>query len=99
MSPGREHRAVAPLGRRFLLLLLRGHQLPSVSAKYSARSSVERVNSRPKECRRLERHCFRGLAKVTTHALLSVAVMQATALAHLAAGDFATMRWSLGRVA
>ena len=49
--------------------------------------------------RRLDRHCFRGLAKVTTHALLSVAVMQATALAHLIAGDFAEMRWSLRRVA
>ena len=68
-------------------------------AKYSARSSVERVNSRLKECRRLEGHCFRGLAKVTTHALMSAAVMQATALAHLIAGDFAEMRWSLRRVA
>ena len=68
-------------------------------AQYAQRSSVERVNSRLKECRRLERHCFRGLAKVTTQALLSVAVMQATAVAHLVAGDFATMRWSLRWVA
>ena len=66
---------------------------------YARRSSVERVNSRLKECRRLERHCFRGLAKVTLHALLSVTVMQATALAHLSVGDFTTMRWSLRRVA
>ncbi len=57
------------------------------------------MNSRLNECRRLEQHCFRGLAKVTTHALMSVAVMQATALAHLAAGDVATMRWSLRKVA
>ena len=65
------------------------------------RQAVQRRarNSRLKECRRLERHCFRGLAKVTVHALLSVAVMQATALAHLIAGDFAEMRWSLRRVA
>ena len=68
-------------------------------AIYSKRSSVERVNSRLKECRRLEGHCFRGLAKLTTHALLSVVVMQATSVAHLAAGDFETMRWSLRRVA
>ncbi len=44
-------------------------------------------------------HRFRGLAKVTTHGLLSVDVIQATALAHLAASDFTTMRWSLQRVA
>ena len=68
-------------------------------AQYAKRSSVEMVNSRLKECRRLERHCFRGLAKVTAHALMSVAVMQATAVAHLAMGDFETMRWSLRRVA
>ena len=68
-------------------------------AKYSARSSVERVNSRLKECRRPERHYFRGLAKMTTYALLSAAVMQATALAHLANGDFNQMRWSLRKVA
>ena len=68
-------------------------------AIYAKRSSVERVNSRLKECRRLEGHCFRGLAKLTTHAMLSVVVMQATAVAHLAAGDFETMRWSLRRVA
>ena len=43
--------------------------------------------------------CFRGLARVTAHALMSVAVMQATAVSHLAAGDFETMRWSLRRVA
>lgn len=60
---------------------------------------MERVNSRLKECRRLERHCFQGLAKVTTRALMSVAVMQATALAHLVAGDFAKIRWPLRRVA
>ena len=68
-------------------------------AHYAQRSSVERVNSRLKECRRLERHCFRGLATVTTHALMSVAVMQATALAHLIAGDFAEIRWLLRKVA
>ena len=67
-------------------------------AIYGKRSSVERVNSRLKECRRLEGHCFRGLAKLTAHSLLSVAVLQATALAHIAAGDFETMRWSLRRV-
>ena len=68
-------------------------------ALYGKRSSVERVNSRLKECRRLEGHCFGGLAKLTIHALLSVAVMQATAVAHLESGDFETMRWSLRRVA
>ncbi len=52
-------------------------------AIYGKRSSVERVNSQLKECRRLEGHCFRGLAKATTHAMLGVAVMQATAVARL----------------
>lgn len=75
------------------------HALPLCINGLGKRPSVERVNSRLKECRRLERHCFRGLAKVTTHALLSVAVMQATALAHLIASDFAEMRWSLRKVA
>lgn len=50
-------------------------------AIYAKRSSVERVNSRLKECRRLERHCFRSLAKVTAHALISVLSMQAAAMA------------------
>ena len=49
--------------------------------------------------RLLEHHCFRGLAKLTTHAVMSVAVMQATALSHLISGDFAEMRWSLRGVA
>ena len=48
---------------------------------YAYRTSVERCFGRLKEHRRLERHCFQGLPRITTHCLLSVIVLQAKALA------------------
>jgi len=56
------------------------------------RSAVERVNSRLKECRRLEGHCFRGLRKIALHCLLSVLVLQGSAVAHGDRGNLATLR-------
>lgn len=50
---------------------------------YAGRTSVERCFGRCKQTRRLERHCYRGLAKITTHCLLSVLTLQAKALAQV----------------
>ena len=63
------------------------------------RTSVERVNSRLKEARRLNDHCFRGIEKVTTHCLLSVLTMQAVAVAQARAGELGTIRQCLRKVA
>lgn len=54
---------------------------------YARRTSVERVFGRLKETRRLERHCYRGLAKVELHCLLSVLTLQAKALAQVKASE------------
>lgn len=50
---------------------------------YARRTAVERVFGRLKEHRRLERHCYRGPAKITAHCLLSVLTLQAKALAQI----------------
>ena len=47
---------------------------------YAGRTSVERAFGRLKEHRRLERHCCRGLPKITVHCMLSVLTLQAKAL-------------------
>ena len=47
---------------------------------YRLRQSVERVFKSLKQSLRLERHCFRGLAKITLHCLMSLAAFSATAL-------------------
>jgi IS5 family transposase len=47
---------------------------------YDKRTSVERVNSRLKEHRRLNSHCHRGLDKVRIHSLMSVLALVVTAL-------------------
>lgn len=56
-------------------------------ALYAKRTSVERVFGRLKERRRLEKHCYRGLAKIETHYLLAIITMQAKVAAQLAAGE------------
>jgi hypothetical protein len=48
---------------------------------YSKRTSVERVNSKLKEHRRLNSHCHRGLNRVRLHCLMSVLSLAITALA------------------
>ncbi len=58
------------------------------SSLYKKRTAVERCFGRLKQSRRLERHCYRGLAKIETHCLLSVLTMQAKALVQIeAAGN------------
>lgn len=72
---------------------------PEWQALYNRRTSIERVFSRLKEARRLERHCVRTLPKVTLHALLSVLVLQADALAKADAGRLSDVRACTRRVA
>jgi len=52
-----------------------------------------------KESRRLERHCIRGLRKISLHATMSVLAFQATALVHVLAGEVEDMRWMVRKVA
>ena len=49
-------------------------------ALYTKRTSVERLFSRMKECRRLTRPRHRGIEKVTLHAYLSTLTIAASAL-------------------
>ncbi len=66
---------------------------------YALRQSIERVFKGLKESRRLEKHCVRGLKKMSLHCTMSVLAFQATALVHLQAGEAADMRWMVRRVA
>ena len=59
---------------------------------YRKRVSIERVNSRLKETRRLEAHCFRSFDRINIHTTLSVLVMQAVALAKAKAGQVDDIR-------
>jgi len=62
------------------------------------RVSVERVNSRLKQTRRLEGHCFRGFDMVNTDTTLSVLVMEAVALAKAKAGQVDQIRVCVRRI-
>lgn len=59
---------------------------------YRQRGSIERVNSRLKQTRRLESHCFRSFDAVNIHTTLSVLTMQALALATVKAGHMDEIR-------
>ncbi len=59
---------------------------------YRLRTAAERVNSRLKSCRRLERHHFRGLSKIQAHALLAVIVSVAIATCHAVNGETLAVR-------
>ena len=65
---------------------------------YRKRVSIERVNSRLKETRRLETHCFRGFDRINIHTTLSVLVMQAVALAKAKAGQMDELRMCVRQV-
>lgn len=62
------------------------------NAIYSKRTSVERVNSKLKEHRRLNSHCHRGLAKVRLHCLMSVLSLAITALAEAKTNNITRVR-------
>lgn len=64
---------------------------------YAKRTSVERYFGRIKENRRLERHCYRGMAKIQAHCLLSVLTAQAKAVVQIEAGN--DLRQCLRKVA
>jgi hypothetical protein len=65
---------------------------------YHKRVSVERVNSRLKDKRRLESHCLRGLEKIDLHCTLSVLTMNAMALSKIQAGRLDEIRFSTRKV-
>lgn len=66
---------------------------------YHKRTAIERVNSRLKDKRRLDSHCFRGLQKIDLHCTFSVIVMNAMALAKAEAGQFDEVRFSARKIA
>ena len=65
---------------------------------YKRRQAIERVFKSLKESRRLERHCVRGLRRITLHAAMSVLSFQATALAKVRTGEPEFMRWMVRQV-
>ena len=71
---------------------------PEWKALYQLRQSVERVFKGMKESRRLERHCVRGLRKVSLHAAMSALAFTATVLVQTLAGDVDHL-WMVRRVA
>ena len=83
--------------RRLFGQVRRGSQ--EWKALYDRRQAVERVFKSLKESRRLESHCFRGLTKIALHAALSVLSFQATALAHVQAGEIDRIAWMVRQVA
>ncbi len=69
------------------------------NAIYSKRTSVERVNSKLKEHRRLNTHCHRGLAKVRLHCLMSVLSLTISALAEANANHMDRVRACTRKIA
>lgn len=65
---------------------------------YTKRQGIERVFKSMKESRRLDKHCFRGLRKVTLHAMLSTLMFQVTALVNRQMKK-ADVGWQVQRVA
>ena len=66
---------------------------------YDKRQALERTFKSLKQSRRLERHCVRGLLKVTLHCLMAVLAYQATALVNAQRGAVASMCWMVPKVA
>ena len=72
---------------------------PEWKDHYRKRQAIERVFKSLKESRRLERHCIRGLRRVTLHSLMSALAFQATALVRILMGEAEHMRWMVQQVA
>lgn len=83
--------------RRFGYRIRRGSE--QWKELYHRRPATERVNSRLKDKRRLDSHCFRGLDKMNLHNTFSVLVMQAMALTYAQAGKLDKVRISARRIA
>ena len=60
---------------------------------------IERVSQSLKESRRLERHCVRGLRRITLHSMMSVMAFHVTALVRVLAGERNMMCWMVRQVA
>jgi hypothetical protein len=82
--------------RRFGYRIKRGTE--EFTSIYRKRVAVERVNSRLKDKRRLDSHCFRGLDKMNLHCTLSVLSMNAMALAKIKAGKLDEIRTTARKV-
>ena len=74
-------------------------QAPLWKKLYDTRQSVERVFKGMKQSRRLNGHCFRGLARVALHDTLSALAFQVTALRRLRTRDAPSIRWMVKHVA
>ena len=72
---------------------------PEWKALYAKRQTIERTFKSMKQSRRLERHCTRGLRMIRLHSLMSTLTYQTTALAAVRAGQVATMRWQVWKIA
>jgi hypothetical protein len=83
--------------RRFGYRIKRGTE--EFDIIYRQRKAVERVNSRLKDKRRLDSHCFRGLQKLNLHCTLSVLAMNAMALSKVKTDKLADIRGSCRKVA
>lgn len=83
--------------RRFGYNITRGSE--EWQELYHKRTAIERVNSRLKDKRRLDSHCFRGLEKINLHCTFSVLVMNAMALAKVQAGKYDKVRVSSRQIA
>lgn len=93
--PERARKATCPLSEKCPLKVIYihpvhdyrrfGYRMPRNTAEweltYWRRATVERVNSRLKEQRRLDSHCFRGLEKLGFHCRLAILSLLAGALA------------------
>ena len=112
MCPARAGRAPCPLKlpcglktlwvrpihdyRRFGYRIRRGTE--EFDELYRKRGAIERVNSRLKQTRRLESHCFRGFDRINIHTTLSVLIMQAMALAKAKSGQMDELRTCVRQV-
>ena len=65
---------------------------------YALRQAIERTFKSMKESRRLERHCLRGLRKVSLHAAMSILGYAATCLVNLLAKE-PRPHWMVRKVA
>ena len=79
--------------------LLGQHLARDPEGYYRKRQAIERVFKSLKESRRLERHCIRGLRRVTLHSLMSALAFQATVLVRILMGEAEHMRWLVRQVA
>jgi hypothetical protein len=82
--------------RRFGYRIKRGTE--EFETIYRKRVAVERVNSRLKDKRRLDSHCFRGLDKINLHCTLSVLAMNAMALVKVKTGPAQELRVTARRI-